>query len=149
MKSPGASPAPTPRSQAISAGGAGEAAVAYELAIRGWAVCLPAFGHSSPFDLVAVKKGVTRLIQVKTATCEARGKCPGTWSFTMRKGRSGKNITKCYNPGDFDVAILFVSQLREFFILPFNVVSGITSLQVREGGRGRYWKYRDRWDLVG
>ena len=147
MKSPGASPAPpTPRSQAISAGGAGEAAVAYELAIRGWAVCLPAYGHAVPFDLVAVREGVTRLVQVKSAMCERR---PGTWSFTMRKGKAGKNITKCYKSGDFDVAILFVSQLREFFILPFSVVSAITSLQVRAGGRGRYWKYRDRWDLMG
>ena len=123
--------------------------MAYELAIRGWTVCLPAFDHSSPFDLVAVKEGVVRLVQVKTAMCEARGKRPGTWSFTMRKGKAGKNITKCYKSGDFDVAILFVGQLREFFILPFSVVSAITSLQVRAGGRGRYWKYRDRWDLMG
>ena len=117
----------------------------YELAIRGWTVCLPAFDHSSPFDLVAVREGVTRLVQVKSAMCEVT---PGTWSFTMRKGRAGKNITKCYNLGDFDVAILFVAQLREFFILPFSVISAITSLRVRTG-RGRYWKYRDRWDLVG
>ena len=148
MKSLPSSPAPTPCSQSIIAGGAGEAAVTYELAIRGWTVCLPAFDHSSPFDLVAVKEGVTRLVQVKTAMCESRGRGPGTWSFTMRKGRPGKNITKCYESGDFDVAILFVSQLCEFFILPFDAVSGITSLQVRSG-RGRYWKYRDRWDLVG
>ena len=48
--------------------------VCTKLLSRGWEVCFPARGLSPPYDMLVVKGGSTRKVQVKRAYVRQRGK---------------------------------------------------------------------------
>jgi len=128
-----------PDCTAINTGNLGELLVSKELAVRGWSVCLPIFnGNVSRFDVIAAKNQQLHRIQVK-----ASGQRNAVHNFTTGHGLRSKVR---YDIGDFDFMVLVAVPVEDFFILPVDVATQHVGIKVAVGGK--YWQYRNRWDLI-
>jgi len=128
-----------PDCTAINTGNLGELLVSKELAVRGWSVCLPIFnGNASRFDVIAAKNQQLHRIQVKSS-----GQCNTIHKFTTGHGLRSKVR---YDIGDFDFMVLVAISVEDFFILPAELATQKVGIRVSVGGK--YWKYRNRWDLI-
>jgi len=69
------------------------------------------------------------------------------YDIALHHGAEGRT----YQPGDFDLLAAYVAPCQAWYIIPFAEFSGQTSLCLyphRKNSRGRFEKFRDRWDLL-
>ena len=126
-----------------------ESAVVTELLKRGFKVLKP-FGDRLPYDLGIDNDGKLIKIQVKSAW-HYRGAYKVDARITKTNRR--RKVRKYYNKDDFDFAIIYISDLDTFYIMPvlvFNSYKSEISL-VETSKRQRKPKsaeYREQWDLL-
>ena len=109
-------------------GAAAELGVARELAKEGFTVSFP-HGDDAKFDLVSSLGGVTKRIQVKTATLR---KDYGTYKCNFGHGNTKKN---CYTPDEVDciaVWLPFADDFRNEMVAGFYIIP-IEDAQVPNG----------------
>ena len=120
----------------------------------GWDVLIPV-GDRLPYDLVIVVKNVFVKIQVKSAwECSEKGK-EGVYLVDVRRTKTNRRIMKRekYNNSDFDFAVIYVSDLNIFYILPvdvFNSYSGAITLheKVSRQRKPKSHEFKEAWDLI-
>jgi hypothetical protein len=69
------------------------------------------------------------------------------YDIALHHGAEGRT----YQPGDFDLLAAYVAPCQAWYIIPFAEFAGQTSLCLyphRKNSRGRFEKFRDRWDLL-
>ena len=128
-----------------------ESAVTTELLKRGFSVLHPV-GDRLAYDLGVDLHGRLLRIQVKSAWFNAKDNCyvvDGRRTKTNRR----RMLRKYYSLGDFDFAIIYLADVRVFYVMPVEVFSsyGSTITLVESSKRQRKPKsagYRERWDLL-
>jgi hypothetical protein len=69
------------------------------------------------------------------------------YDIALHYGSEGR----VYAAGDFDLLAAYVAPCRAWYIIPIGEFAGQTSLCVyphRKKAKGRFEKFRDRWDLL-
>lgn len=128
-----------------------ESAVITELLKKGFSVLRPV-GDRLPYDIgVDSKRGFVR-IQVKSAWYNTKDKC---YIVDSRRTKTNRRqmLRQRYTADDFDFAIIYLSDLYVFYVMPVSVFSKYSSVItfVEADKRQRKPKsadYRDRWDLL-
>jgi hypothetical protein len=117
----------------------------------GWEVLLP-IGDKLPYDLVIVINGFFIKIQVKSAWFSKKD---DVYLVDVRRTKTNRRIMKRekYTSNDFDFAIIFVSDLNVFYVIPvnvFNSYAGAITIQenVSKQRRSKSYEYREAWDLL-
>ncbi len=126
-----------------------ESAVTTELLKRGFKVLKP-IGDRLPYDLAIDVNGKLIKIQVKSAWFYK-----GAYKVDARitKTNRRKMIRKYYNKNDFDFAIIYISNLHIFYIMPQIVFSSYKSEislveTTKRQHKPKSTEYRGRWDLL-
>lgn len=132
-----------------SKGKIAEVLVLAELLERGFHVSIPF--KDSRYDLVVEKDGIFKRLQIKYVGCsDKRRTIPVVLHSLARRGRL------LYSEKEIDHIIVYFAERGEYFILPYEDVSGktVTYLRLEETGnkqkKGVIYasKYRNRWDLI-
>ncbi len=128
-----------------------ESAVVTELLKRGFRVLRPV-GDRLPYDLGIDLEGRVLRVQVKSAWFNAKAKY---YLVDVRRTKTNRKrmVRERYGPADFDLAIIYLSNLNVFYIIPQNVFSGfgstLTFVEAEKRQRKpRSAEYRERWDLL-
>ncbi len=128
-----------------------EQAVILEALKRGWDVLTPV-GDRLPYDLVLNKGERFIKIQVKSAW---REKDSGNYVVDVRRTKTNrrKMIRARYSAEDFDLAIVYISDINVFYVFPVEVFAdyGSEIHMVEDSKRQRKpqsAKYRDAWHLI-
>ena len=126
-----------------------ESAVVTELLRRGFNVLKPV-GDRLPYDLAIDVNGKLARVQVKSAWFYKGAYKVDT---RMTKTNRRKMIRKHYNRKDFDFAIVYISDINIFYIMPVAVFSGYKSEislveTTKRQRRPKSAEYRERWDLL-
>lgn len=128
-----------------------EFAVITELLKRGLRVLRPV-GDRLPYDLAVDCSGQLIRIQVKCAWYEPAKRL---YTVDVRRTRSNRRhmLRERYTSKDFDIAILYLSEQRAFYLMPVHVFvsyrSGISFVEHQKRQRQpRSAQYRERWDLL-
>jgi len=126
-----------------------ESAVVTELLKRGFKVLKP-FGDRLPYDLGIDNDGKLIKIQVKSAW-HYRGAYKVDARITKTNRR--RKVRKYYNKDDFDFAIIYISDLNTFYIVPVTVFNGYKSEislveTAKRQRKPKSAKYREQWDLL-
>ena len=125
-----------------------ESAVATELLKRGFRVLRP-IGDRLPYDLAIDIDSKLLRIQVKSAWFyKGAYKVDSKMTKTNRR----KILRKRYDAKDFDFAIIYISEINIFYIMPQDIFSSYKSeiSLVETAKRQRKpasFKYRGKWDL--
>ena len=116
----------------------------------GWDVLIPV-GDRLPYDLVIVLNGKFVKIQVKSAW----EKTMGVYLVDVRRTKTNRRIMKRekYTNEDFDFAVIFISDLNVFYVMPvnvFNSYAGTITLheEVSKQRKPKSHAYREAWDLL-
>ena len=117
----------------------------------GWDVLTPV-GDRLPYDLVFVVNEIFVKIQVKSSWFSEKD---GVYLVDVRRTKTNRREMKRekYSDNDFDFAILFISDLNIFYVLPvneFNSYAGAITLQegVSRQRKSKSHVYREAWDLI-
>lgn len=128
-----------------------EIAVQLEALKLGWDVLIPV-GDRLPYDLVFVVNDNFIKIQVKSAWFSEED---GVYLVDVRRTKTNRRKMKRekYSNNDFDYAILFVSDVNVFYILPvheFNSFAGAITIHegVSKQRKPKSHEYREAWDLI-
>ena len=126
-----------------------ESAVVTELLKRGFKVLRPV-GDRLPYDLALDIHGKLLKIQVKSAWPQN-----GAYIVDTRRTKTNRRqmLRERYNSRDFDFAILYISDLNVFYVMPAPVFStyksGISLVErSTRQRRPKSEEYRERWDLL-
>lgn len=126
-----------------------ESAVVTELLRRGLRVLKPV-GDRLPYDLAVDINGKLLKLQVKSAWLRK-----GTYFVDSRRTKTNRRhmLRERYNGKDFDFAILYIDDLKVFYIMPVLVFSSYKSeiALVEKDTRQRKPRssyYRERWSLL-
>ena len=126
-----------------------ESAVTTELLKRGFKVLKP-IGDRLPYDLAVDIDGKLIKLQVKSAWFYR-----GAYKVDSRitKTNRSKMLRRRYNEKDFDFAIIYISDLDVFYIMPQCVFSNYKSeiSLIEDKKRQRKPKstdYREQWNLL-
>lgn len=126
-----------------------ESAVTTELLKRGFKVLKPV-GDRLPYDLAMDVKGKLIKLQVKSAWFYR-----GAYKVDSRMTKTNrrKMLRKRYNEKDFDFAIIYISDLNVFYIMPQSIFSSYKSeISLVETTKRQHKpssaEYRERWDLL-
>ena len=128
-----------------------ESAVITELLSRGHKVLRPV-GDRLPYDLAVDDDGQLIRIQVKSAWFDSKKKLHLV-DVRRTKTNRRKMLRKKYCAQDFDLAAVFLQDLRVFYVFPAEIFNSYaSSLAIVEGpSRQRPPKsavFRERWDLI-
>ena len=117
----------------------------------GWDVLTPV-GDRLPYDLVIVINGKFVKIQVKSAWFSEKD---GVYLIDVRRTKTNRRVMKRekYSDDDFDFAVIFISDLNIFYVLPvneFNSYAGAITLQegVSRQRKPKSHAYKEAWDLL-
>ena len=117
----------------------------------GWDVLVPV-GDRLPYDLVFVINDNFIKVQVKSAWLSERD---GVYLIDVRRTKTNRRVMKRekYSDNDFDFAIIFISDLNVFYIIPvdiFNSFAGAITLHenVSRQRKPKSYVYREAWDLL-
>jgi len=128
-----------------------ESAVTTELLKRGFRVLRPV-GDRLAYDLAVDHRGDLLRIQVKSAWYNAKA---GYYAVDARRTKTNRRrmLRQSYSADDFDFAVIYIADLRVFYVMPISVFSGYESTitLVETNKRQRKPKsaiYRERWDLL-
>lgn len=118
---------------------------------QGWGVLHP-LGDRLPYDLVFDVSGQLIKIQVKSAWLNRSSQ---NYVIDNRRTKTNRRqmIRSPYEPGDFDFAIAYISDLDVFYIFPSDIFvsygSEIHLVETQKRQRKpRSASYRQRWDLI-
>ena len=118
---------------------------------RGWGA-LQVIGDRLPYDLVLDVKGILFKIQVKSAWFDTTKE---NFVVDNRKTKTNrrKMVRSNYKPADFDFAILYISELDVFYVMPIEVFisygSEIHLIETPKRQRKpKSAKYREAWALI-
>lgn len=116
----------------------------------GWDVLIP-LGDRLPYDLVIVINDKFIKIQVKSAWKSKNG----VYYVDVRRTKTNRRIMKRekYTTDDFDFAIVFISDVNVFYVIPvneFNSYSGQITMHenVSKQRKPKSHVYREAWDLL-
>lgn len=128
-----------------------EAAAVTELLVRGHNVLCPV-GDRLAYDLAVDVNGKLIRIQVKHAWFNKKDKA---YIVDARRTKTNRRqmIRYKYADKDFDIAMVYLGDLKVFYILPVEIFNsfGSTISFVESEKRQRMPKsmeYRERWDLL-
>ena len=129
-----------------------ESAVTTELLKRGFRVLRPV-GDRLAYDLaIDFRQGKLLRIQVKSAWFDASREC---YTVDVRRTKTNRRrmLRKRYNSSDFDFAIVYLADIRVFYIMPISVFSSYESTVAlieadKRQRKPRSAGYRERWDLL-
>ena len=117
----------------------------------GWDVLIP-IGDRLPYDLVIVINDNFIKIQVKSAWLSKK---EDVYFVDVRRTKTNRRIMKRekYSNVDFDFAIIYISDLNVFYVIPVDVfnsyASEITlSESVSRQRKPKSHEYREAWDLL-
>jgi hypothetical protein len=117
----------------------------------GWDVLIPV-GDRLPYDLVIIVNGKFIKIQVKSAWLS---KEEGVYKIDVRRTKTNRRVMKRekYTNDDFNFAIIFISDLNVFYVIPvevFNSFAGTITLheKVSRQRKPKSHEYREAWDLM-
>lgn len=118
----------------------------------GWEVLIP-IGDRLPYDLVIVINNNFVKIQVKSAWVSKEN---GVYLTDVRRTKTNRRVMKRekYATNDFDFAVIFISDLCVFYVIPvevFNSFAGAITLheKVSKQRKPKSYVYREAWDLIG
>ena len=117
----------------------------------GWDVLIPV-GDRLPYDLVIILNGKFVKIQVKSAWLSKEN---GVYLVDVRRTKTNRRVMKRekYTNKDFDFAVIFISDLNVFYVMPvdvFNSYAGTITLheEVSKQRKPKSHAYREAWDLL-
>ena len=117
----------------------------------GWDVLLP-LGDRLPYDLVIVTNNRFIKIQVKSAWLSKKD---DVYLIDVRRTKTNRREMKRekYSNDDFDFAIIYVSDLNVFYVIPvdvFNSFAGAITLHenISRQRKPKSYVYREAWDLL-
>jgi hypothetical protein len=91
-------------------------------------------------------------IQVKSAWFDAKAKC---YIVDARRTKTNRRrmLRQCYSVNDFDFAIIYLADLRVFYVMPVSVFSKYESTVTfvetdKRQRRPKSAEYKERWDLL-
>jgi hypothetical protein len=126
-----------------------ESAVVTELLRRGFKVLKPV-GDRLPYDLAIDIEGTLLRVQVKSAWFRN-----GAYFVDSRRTKTNRRqmLRDRYSADDFDFAILYIDDLKVFYIMPVDVFSSYKSAislveKSTRQRRARSYKYRESWKLL-
>jgi hypothetical protein len=126
-----------------------ENATIVQLLRRGFKVLKP-IGDRLPYDLAIDLNGKLVRIQIKSAWHRK-----GSYIVDNRRTRTNRKFMKraLYKKDDFEFAVLFISELNIFYIMPIDVFlsfrSGISLVETKTRQRKpRSYPFREAWDLL-
>jgi hypothetical protein len=128
-----------------------EMTVALEGLALGWQVLKPLVDNCK-YDLVFELKGKFIRVQAKTAWFDKNSK---RFIVDARKTKTNRRVMKrvAYTPKDFDFAIVFIQELKLFYVFPSSVFTSYGSNIVfdpEEKGQRvlKSSKYKNAWHLL-
>ncbi len=128
-----------------------ESAVVTELLKRGFSVLQPV-GDRLSYDLGVDLRGKFIRIQVKSAWFNESDKC---YTVDARRTKTNRRrmLRQRYDKNDFDFAIIYITDLNVFYVMPVSEFSryrsNITFIESDKRQRKpRSVNYRERWDLL-
>ncbi len=85
----------------------------------GWGVCRP-IGNRLPYDLIVDIAGWTAKVQVKSAWFDSKS---GNYLVDNRRTKTNrrKMVRSNYALDDFDFAVVYVAEVRVFYVFPVEV----------------------------
>ena len=126
-----------------------ESAVITELLKRGFRVLKP-IGDRLPYDLALDINGKLLKVQVKSAWLRKNA-----YYVDTRRTKTNRRqmLRERYDSKDFDFAVIYIDDLRVFYIMPLTTFSTYKSeISLVEGvtrqRKPRSSAYRERWDLL-
>lgn len=129
-----------------------ESAVITELLKRGFRVLKPV-GDRLPYDLAVDHNGKLIKIQVKCAWYDSS---EDAYIVDVRRTKTNrrKMLRHRYTAKDFDYAILYIDDLRVFYVMPVRVFTSFASSislveDAKRQRKPRSALYRERWDSMG
>ncbi len=129
-----------------------EQAVVLRALENGWSVNCP-IGNRMPYDLIIDVDGSLQKIQVKSAWFD---RASGNYVVDNRRTKTNRRemIRANYVVEDFDFAIVYLAELKVFYIFPVETFieygSTITIVESEKRQRKpRSAGFRERWDLIG
>lgn len=118
----------------------------------GWEVLTP-LGDRLPYDLVIVINNKFIKIQVKSAWLSKEN---NVYFVDVRRTKTNRREMKRekYSNEDFDFAIIFISDLNVFYVMPVNIFNSFAGAITLHEGVSRQRKpksfaYKEAWDLIG
>jgi len=118
---------------------------------QGWGVCTPV-GDRMPYDLVLDTGNKLVKIQVKSAWLDS-GK--NNWVVDNRRTKTNRRVMvrSNYSKQDFDFAVLYIDELRVFYVMPDDVFNSYGSEihlveDEKRQRKPRSAAYRMAWHLI-
>ena len=128
-----------------------ESAVTTELLRRGFKVLHP-IGDRLAYDLGVDLHGKLLRIQVKSAWFNAKA---NYYVVDARRTKTNRRrmIRQRYDSNDFDFAIIYLTDLHVFYVMPISVFAKYESTIVfvetdKRQRKPKSAEYRERWDLL-
>lgn len=129
-----------------------EQAVSLEAIQRGWTVSIP-IGNNAPYDLIIDTGSKLLKIQVKSAWYDSS---KNNYMANTRMSKTNRKIYKQvhYCEGDFDFAIIYVPDTKDFYIIPITVFLSfkssvlIQSPSAKRQRKSRAAIYKNAWNLL-
>ena len=117
----------------------------------GWGVCAPV-GNRLPYDLIVDSATKLARIQVKSAWLDESS---GNYVTDNRRTKTNRRrmIRDHYSLDDFDIAVVYLADIRVFYVMPVDVFiaygSSITFVEsTKRQRKPKSAEFRDRWDLI-
>ncbi len=128
-----------------------ESAVSTELLSRGYNVLKP-LGDRLPYDLVVEVRNTFIRIQVKAAWYN---QLKSMYLVDNRRTRTNRRVMQRsrYSSKDFDFAILYIHEIKVFYIMPVDIFNSYASSiaiveSVKRQRQPKSSAYRERWGLL-
>ncbi|MDA8563727.1 group I intron-associated PD-(D/E)XK endonuclease [Mariniblastus sp.] len=128
-----------------------EQAVTLKCLEMGWGVCLPV-GNRLPYDLIVDTATKLVRVQVKSAWLDESS---GNYVTDNRRTKTNRRrmIRDNYSLEDFDVAVVYLTDVRVFYAMPVDVFIGygssITFVEtIKRQRKPKSAEFRDRWDII-
>lgn len=121
-----------------------EVAFLHKAMSLGFIVSKP-YGDSAPYDFVLGWGRRLRRVQVRSASSAWRG------AYRINTRWRGDRHKQNYTSREIDVVVGYIPPEDAWYIFPLFVISHLKTVRINpgaKGGRGRYEKWRDRWDLL-
>jgi hypothetical protein len=105
----------------------------------GLTVLIP-YGDSEAYDVGIALGGRLLRVQVKSTTFLRKG------TFELNLVGPGREM---YRPGDLDVFAIYIAPVDVWYIIPFEKLGGVRTLQLRPDTPGsRHWEFLEAWALL-
>jgi len=128
-----------------------EQAAILKLLELGWGVAKP-IGDRLPYDLIADVNGKLVKLQIKSAWFNAHDQ---NYCIDVRRTKTNHRqmVRSLYSSKDFDFALVYLQEIRNFYVFPVKVfISFGSTLSLVETGKRqrkpRSANYREAFDLI-